>query len=139
MTAKNTIAEAAALLTRTLSVPTPPLGLDLDGTIDQDPFFFGLLSRLWPGEVHVITYRDDLDGAKADLDDMAIRYDTVVLVNSFEQKACEIERLGIGVYFDDMDEVITHIPDTVTVLKVRNGGNFVDGRWLYSNKTGRKV
>lgn len=129
--------KTAALLAESLAVPIQALGLDLDGTIDENPHFFSILSRMWPGKVYVITYRNNLIQAKNDLDGFGVRYDDVILVSSFAQKADEIERLGIGVYVDDMDEVITHIPSHVTVLKVRNGGNFDAGRWLYSKRTGK--
>lgn len=139
MNAKQLLNQAAGLVARSLEVPVQPLGLDLDGTIDENPQFFGLLSRLWPANVYVITYRDDRDKAEHDLRNFGIRYDDVILVDSFAEKAKVIKRLKIGVYIDDMDEVITHVPAHVTVLKVRNGGNFTDGKWLYSNKTGRAV
>lgn len=139
MNNKDRLAQAATLLTQATQVPVQALGLDLDGTIDENPQFFGLLSRLWPSKVYVITYRDDHKRAAEDLARYGIRYDEIVLVKTFQQKAVEIARLGIGVYVDDMDEVITHIPENVTVLKVRNGGNFEDGKWLYSKGTGKVV
>jgi hypothetical protein len=40
------------------------LGLDLDGLIDENANFFGVLSNVWPGDVYVITYRDDRDKAQ---------------------------------------------------------------------------
>jgi hypothetical protein len=54
-------------------------------------------------------------------------------VNSFAEKSDVIARLGIKVYIDDQDEVLMHVPESVTVLKVRNGGNFdsKDRMWLY--------
>jgi len=127
------------VLTRALAVPVQALGLDLDGTVDENPHFFGILSRLWPGKVYVVTYRSDREKAIADLANLGIRCDELVLVGSFAEKAEVIKRLGIQVYFDDMDEVITHIPENVTVLKVRNGGNFTHGKWLYSDYTGRRL
>lgn len=138
MNAQN-LRKAADILTNAINIPVQALGLDLDGTIDENPHFFGLLSRLWPGKVYVITYRNDRTQTEKDLSEYGIHYDEVVLVNTFSQKAAEIKRLEIGIYIDDMDEVITHIPETVTVLKVRNGGNFEDNKWLYSDKTGRRI
>jgi hypothetical protein len=119
----------------------PPLGLDLDGTLDEHRAFFATLSHLWPGKVYVITYRDSRVKAEADLARLGIRFDEVVVVNAFEQKAREIARLGIAAYFDDQDEVLRHVPEGVTVFKVRNGGNFdfEDARWLYSRKTGKSI
>ena len=123
--------------------PTIPqnLGLDLDGVIEENPQFFGMLSHVWPGKVYVITYRDDHAKAVSDLFHFGIHYDDVILVNSFAEKADVIARLQINVYIDDQDEVLMHVPETVTVLKVRNGGNFdsKDRKWLYSLKTGRQV
>lgn len=118
-----------------------PLGLDLDGTIDEAPAFFSWLSRSWPGRVVVITYRPDRDEAARDLRELGVRWDELVLVDSFEQKADEIAERGIGVYFDDMDEMLRHVDERVAVFKVRNGGNFdfEQARWLYSRHTGRLV
>ena len=121
---------------------TPPaIGLDLDGCIDEAPDFFRPLSELWPGKIFVITFRHDYGKAKAYIDSFGIRYDEIILVQRFEDKAVVIENKGIGVYFDDQDEMLMHIPEGVTVLKIRNGGNFnADTKqWLYSATTGREI
>jgi uncharacterized HAD superfamily protein len=117
------------------------LGIDLDGTIDENPLFFAALTQCWSGKVFIITYREDAAKAIADLGKHGIRYDDVVLVNSFAEKAEVIARLSIDVYIDDQDEVLMHIPASVTVLKIRNGGNYDSAarKWLYSKKTGRHV
>lgn len=118
----------------------PALGIDLDGTIDEAPHFFGLLSRIWPGPVYVITYRDDRPKAEADVARHGVQAE-VILVNSFAEKAEVIRRLNIKVFFDDMDEVLLHVPKDVTVCKVRNGGNFCfdTKKWLYRSATGRQL
>ncbi len=118
----------------------PALGIDLDGTIDEAPDFFGLLSRIWAGPVYVITYRDDRFRAEADVARHGVEAE-VVLVNSFDEKAEVIRRLNIKVFFDDMDEVLLHVPKDVTVCKVRNGGNFCfdTKKWLYRSATGRQL
>jgi hypothetical protein len=123
------------------TVPNPSIGIDLDGTIDESPAFFSILTNLWPGQVYIITYRDDLSGIRSDLAKYNIKYTDIVTVNSFPQKAKEIDRLGISVFFDDMDEVLKHIKSNVTVLKIRNEGNFDydDKRWVYSEDTGRQI
>ena len=117
------------------------IGLDLDGCIDEAPHFFAPLSHAWPGDVYVITYRSEYDKAKQYVDSFKIRYTDLILVNRFEDKAEVIKEKGIRIYFDDQDEMLMHIPDTVTVMKVRNGGNFDSDskQWLYSAATGRKI
>jgi hypothetical protein len=119
----------------------PSIGIDLDGTIDEAPEFFRLLTNLWPGRIYVITYRDDYARAVADVQRHGVKYDQVVLVDSFREKAARIAELGISVYFDDMDEMLMHIPEGVAVMKIRNGGNFDYslGKWLYSKQTGREL
>src|SRR5262249_47569689 len=90
------------------AVPAPALGLDPDGTIDEAPDFFRFLSSAWPGPVYVVSYRDDKGKVEVDVARFGVRAE-VVLVNSFVEKAEVIRRLGIKVYFDDMDEVLLHV------------------------------
>jgi len=119
----------------------PAIAFDLDGTIDEAPDFFRVLSECWPGKVYVITYRNDQAKAEQDVANFGIRCDEVVLVSSFDQKAVVIAERGISVYFDDQDEILLHIPEGVAVLKIRNGGNYdFDARkWLFSDQTGRMI
>ena len=121
--------------------PAPALGLDLDGTIDENPAFFAHLAALWPAPVTVITYRRDRAKAVADLARLGVRYDELVLVERMDAKAAVIAERGIGVYVDDQDEMTANVPEGVTVLKLRNGGNFdYDGRrYYYSDKTGENL
>jgi len=122
-------------------IDIPAIGLDLDGCIDEAPDFFGPLSQHWPGSVYVITFRLDYEKAKQYVESFNIRYDEIILVTRFEQKAVVIKQKKIKVYFDDQDEILMHIPAEVTVLKIRNGGNFDEEtrHWLYSAKTGREI
>lgn len=48
---------------------------------------------------------------------------------------------GITVYFDDQPVMLKNIPPAVSVMLVRNGGNFdFEGKkWLFSERTGRIV
>lgn len=119
----------------------PSIGLDLDGCIDEALHFFAPLSHTWPGDVYVITYRSDYDKARQYVDSFGIRYTDLILVNRFEDKAVVIKEKGIQIYFDDQDEMLMHIPENVTVLKVRNGGNYDSDskQWLYSAVTGRLI
>ena len=119
----------------------PAIALDLDGTIGENPQFFRLLCELWPGKVYVITYRDDQAKAERDVARFGIRCDEVILVSRFEEKAEVIVNRGISVYVDDQDEMLLDIPEGVTVLKIRNGGNFdfAAKKWLFSERTGRML
>lgn len=117
------------------------IAFDLDGTITDALEFFSTLSKLWNDDVYVITYRDNRRTAVADLKEYDIRYTDVILVNSFEEKAEIVRRLGIGVYFDDMPEMLKHMPEETAVCLFRNEGNFdfEDRRWILSRKTGKIV
>ena len=123
------------------AIPSPSIGIDLDGTIDEAPIFFRLLSHRWPGNVFIITFRDDRMKAEERLAEFNIRYDDLVLVRSLDAKADVIRDRGILIYFEDQDEALQHVPHQVNVFKVRNGGNFDfdQRRWLYSDRTGRLV
>lgn len=117
------------------------LGLDLDGLLDEANDFFRTLSKIWPGRVVVISYRDDYPKTEADLKRLKIRYDELVLVDSFDAKADVIAEKQIGVYFDDQPEMLKNIPEGVHIFLYRNGGNydFEDRLWLFSDRTGRQV
>ena len=59
------------------------------------------MTNRWPGKVFVITYRDDQEKAARLLADYHIRWDEIILVNSFDEKAKVIADKGILVSFDD--------------------------------------
>lgn len=117
------------------------LGIDLDGVITEAPEFFALLSRVWPGQVVVITYRDDEAKTAAELASFGIRYHDLVLVRSFDAKAEVIREKGVDVYIDDQPEMVRAVPPEVKVLLFRNDGNFdFDSRlWMFSRRTGKIV
>jgi len=117
---------------------TPRLGLDIDGTIDENPRFFELLSHYWPGEVFVITYRDNEEGTRRDLADFNIYYDKLIMVDDLDKSAVLVKN-GIDVYIDDQDECIQNTPNSITIMKIRNEGNFEGNKWLYSSKTGKQL
>jgi len=98
---KAQIHEAAEMLIRIMEQPSPPpaIGIDLDGCIDEAPEFFRLLSKVWPGEVYVITYRSDQAKAEQDVAQYGIQCDEVILVSSFAEKAKVIAEKGISVYW----------------------------------------
>jgi|AntRauTorcE11897_2_1112592.scaffolds.fasta_scaffold18828_4 uncharacterized HAD superfamily protein len=119
-------------------INSPILGLDIDGTITESCFFFATLSKWWPNKVIIVTYRKDRAKAEKDLAELDISYDELILTDSMDKSQIIIDN-HIGVYVDDQDECILNIPENVTVLKIRNGGNSENGRWLYSQDTGKSI
>ncbi len=119
----------------------PNLGIDIDGCIDEATIFFQFLSHCWKGKVYIITFRDDREKAVRDLARFNIRYDELILVDTFEAKAEVVARENIMIYFDDQPEMIKNMPDKVNVMLVRNGGNFCFKQrlWMMSNRTGRII
>ena len=124
-----------------LPTPSPNLGLDLDGLLDEANDFFTLLAGIWPGKVVVISYRSDYAKAKADLERLNIKFDELVLVSSFDAKATVIAEKNVGVYFDDQPEMLKNVPEDVHVFLYRNGGNFdfQDRLWVFSDHTARLI
>ena len=122
-----------------MSQTVPKLGIDLDGCIDEAPDFFRTLSHVWPGEVIIITFRDDRPKAIAALEKYDINYTDVVLVSRFDQKAEVIDERGITLYIDDQPEMLKNVPANVNVMLFRNEGNFdfEETKWMLSHKTGR--
>lgn len=137
---KKRIHEAAELVARVVEQPQPTLGIDLDGCVDESPFF-NILTHVWPGDVIVITFRRDRDKAIADLKKHNIRYTDVVLVSSFDAKADVIKERGISFFIDDQPEMLRNIPPDVGVMLFRNEGNFdfEDKKWMLSDQTGKLV
>lgn len=131
--------DTIAALEHHTSHPHPALGIDLDGCVDEAPVFFRFLTSFWPGKIFVLTYRNDYTRAEADLARFNVRYDELILVNSFDAKAEVIVERGIEIYFDDQPEMLKHIPPTVSVMLFRNGGNFDfdEKLWMFSDKTAR--
>lgn len=134
---KEIINETAGLF----SVPVPTLGIDIDGCIDECPYFFSLLTNYWTGKVFVISCRSDRAKAEEYLQEKNIRYDELFLVNSLDAKAKVIEREGVFIYFDDQPECLKNVDSMRNVMLVRNAGNFDfdDQRWMLSEDTGKII
>jgi hypothetical protein len=124
-----------------VDTPYPSLGIDLDGCVDEAPIFFSILTGRWPGKVFVITYRDGREKAEWFLMEHNIRWDELIFVNSFDEKAKVIVDKGILVYFDDQPEMLKDIPKSVNVMLVRSEGNydFDAKKWMLSKNTGKIV
>ena len=76
-----------------------------------------------------------------DLEELGIRFDELVLVRSFGEKAEVMVDRGVLVYVDDQPETLQDVPSTVTVMLFRNEGNFdfEDRKWMLSDRTGRFI
>ena len=105
-------------------IPKPAIGIDVDGTIDQAPEFFSVLSNSWPGDVHIITMRSDMATLVNDLKAWNIRYSKIHLVNTFSDKGKVIDALKLVMFFDDMPEVLQAVDCKYNVCLIRNDGNF---------------
>ena len=138
---RKQFSEIADVLDANSAPSAPSLGIDLDGCVDEFPFFFQTLTHHWPGKVFVITFRSDRSKAAADLAAHNIRYDELILVSSFDAKAEVIVEKGILIYFDDQPEMLRNSPEDRSVMLVRNGGNFDfdTKKWLFSKQTGQMV
>ena len=134
-------ADAACGVVKNIFADAPILGLDIDGTIDESPLFYSILSRVWPGFVIIITVRSDEAKAKEYLKKFNIYYDNLILVKRLSDKAEIIKSTGVNIYVDDQDECLKNISSDVTVLKMRNPGNFnsVINKWMFSNDTGVNI
>jgi uncharacterized HAD superfamily protein len=106
------------------NIPRPAIGIDVDGTIDQAPEFFSVLSNNWPGDVHIITMRDNMTRLKNDLMTWGIKYHHIHLVQRFADKGEIIDKHSLVMFFDDMPEVLQYVNPTCNVCLVRNDGNF---------------
>jgi len=120
------------------NTPSPTLGIDVDGCIDEAPLFFSMLTNNWSGDVFIISLRSDLNKLKELLKEKNIRYTDIFLVKKLEEKAKIISQKGVSFFIDDQPEVLKHIPDTVSVMLFRNNGNFHYGekKWMLSDDTG---
>jgi hypothetical protein len=117
------------------------IGLDLDGTIDENPVFFAFLAAALRGAGHfvaIVTYRDPTSRERTEsaLAGFGVFYDELHFARALDDKGRLCRELDLDVYFDDQDECIQGVPERTLVFKVRNGGNFdfADRHWL---STGR--
>jgi hypothetical protein len=126
------------------------IGIDLDNTINANKltaWFFELITQaLYDNksetEVHIITNRNPSVKSRqetvAELEKLHINYDELVITAN---KYAYIIENDITVYFDDTDEYFIDLPESVTVFKIREPGNFDfdHKKWIYGNKTGINI
>jgi len=120
---------------------TIKVGIDLDNCITADQnskeFFRVICHLLHPEyEIHVISNRAETDRQDTikELEELKVQYSHLELTS---QKEKYILKNGINILFEDTDEYFLEIPESVTVFKIREEGNFSfsAGKWIGSKKT----
>ena len=120
------------------------IALDLDNTITHRPDFFAAFTHSISrrAEIHVITDRDTSAESeretREELKKLGIYFDRLVITG---QKSRYIKEAGITIYFEDTDEYFLDLPESVTVFKIREPGNFDfdQHKWIYGDRTGRRI
>lgn len=120
------------------------IGIDLDNTITYYPEFFAVMTKAMQpfAEIHIITNRDpapaEEKATRQELLRLGICFDRLVIT---VDKAGYILQAGVTVFFDDTDEYFLALPESVTIFKIREPGNFDfdDHKWLYGPRTGKCV
>ena len=118
------------------------IGIDLDDCITYSPSFFKAMTNAMQdaAEIHIITNREQTKeselNTRKDIENLGICYHHLVVTSN---KADYILKNDITIYFDDTDEYLLELPESVTVFKVREPWNFdfENHKWLYNNKTGK--
>ena len=118
------------------------IGIDIDNCITENSVFFSMLTNFMKEkcEFHIITNRDPLTREETinELRDMNIYFDVLIIT---ADKSEYILKNEITVYFDDTDEYFLDLPESVTVFKIREPGNFCydTQKWIYGNRTGVNI
>jgi len=120
------------------------IGIDLDDCITYRPLFFKALTNAMRSvaEIHIITNREQTKeselNTQKDIEDIGIHYDYLEVTAN---KAEYILKNGITIFFDDTDEYLLDLPESVTVFKIRESWNFdfENHKWLYNDKTGKHI
>ena len=70
-----------------------------------------------------------------------MEFDELVIAGSLGGKGELCVAHGVDLFFDDQDECIVGVPESVLVCKLRNGGNFdfAARRWVSTAKLTRLI
>ena len=126
---------------------TIKIGIDIDNTINVSEDTIKLFSFLThclrdKAEIHIITSRNPSEESRREtileLKDYNVYYDALAIT---DDKSNYIMENGITVFIDDTDEFFANLPESVTVFKIREPGNFDfdQHKWVYGNKTGINI
>lgn len=121
------------------------IGIDLDNCITADKnsrAFFRILTHLLNPEyrIQIITNRDAASWKETseELKELGIQYYKIVFT---ADKASYVLKHKINIYFDDTDEYFLELPETVTVFKIRESGNFdfKTHKWVMSSRNAEMI
>ena len=124
---------------------TMKIAIDIDNTITASKNsveFFRMLTTLCISkhQIIIISNRDEADRetTEEELDVLGIRYNKLILT---ADKAEYILKHGIEFVFEDTDEYFLELPETITVFKIRESGNFCfsEHKWIGSPKTTKMI
>jgi hypothetical protein len=116
------------------------VGIDLDNCItadDNSKEFFRIICHLLHPEyeIHIITNRDESGRGDTikELEELQIQYSHLALTS---QKDKYVEQKVINILFENEDEYFLEIPESTTVFKVREDGNFSFSKkkWITSRQ-----
>lgn len=120
------------------------IAIDLDNTINADKNsieFFSILTNLLIPEhrIYIITNRkpNSEQEIAEELHVLGIDYNRIVIT---DKKADYIKEKGITIFFENQDESFLELKiEETLVFKIREAGNWEDGRWLGSKKTTKMI
>ena len=116
------------------------IAVDLDHTITADRNsieFFRIITHLLipENDIIIISDRDEADrkSTEQELSVLGIRHNKLILTAN---KAGYILKNGITIFFENTDEAFLEIPQSVTVFKIREDGNFsfAKKKWITSRR-----
>ena len=116
------------------------IAVDLDNTITADRNsieFFRIITHLLIPENDIIIISDsdeaDRKSTEQELSVLGIRHNKLILTAN---KAGYILKNGITIFFENTDEAFLEIPQSVTVFKIREDGNFsfAEKKWITSRR-----
>ena len=121
------------------------VGIDLDNCITADEnskeFFKVICHLLHPEyEIHIISNRgkESKQDTIRELKELVIQYSQLTITSN---KAGYILQEGINILFEDTDEYFLEIPESTTVFKIREDGNFsfAENKWVGNKKTTKMI
>lgn len=105
------------------------IGIDIDDTMSRNWAFFRFLAAAFLDgghEVFVVTFREDSDQTARELEARGVRCSRLICASPealstqgwAAWKGAVCQREGIEIFFDDMEEVINHLPSQTVGLMV---------------------